>query len=152
MREPTTLGERVAYLRNRQGLIQKELAERAEVSTPFVSEIENDKRNVSSTVLHRIAKVLGASLDYLMAGEGDQPQEGDQLQKGPTLRKIPSELEIVAGKEGWSFVDTIDILEATQMVLARPGGRQERRKRNVQDLSRKDWKNLYKSLIEPDTE
>lgn len=136
----TTLGDRVASLRKEKGLKQKELADRAEISTPFVSDIENDKRNVSSKVLLRIAKALGTSLDYLMTGEGDQP-------KKPQRREIPSELETAAEEGGWTLSDTVALLEAKQMVLAKRGGEGEE-KRDVDDLSRKDWKKLYATLIE----
>src|SRR6266849_438468 len=60
-----TLGKRIAALRERRGLLQKDLADRADLSVSFVSEIENDKRNIGTEALLRIAEVLGASLDYL---------------------------------------------------------------------------------------
>jgi len=135
-----TLGDRVADLRKEEGLTQKELAERADISTPFVSDIENDKRNVSSSVLYQIAEALGTSLDYLMTGEENRPVK-------PRSRKVPPELNVTAEENDWPFGDTVALLEAAQMVLARRGG-EEKERRGVEDLSCEDWEALYERLIE----
>lgn len=135
-----TLGDRVADLRKEEDLTQKELADRADISPPFVSDIENDKRNVSSSVLYRIAEALGTSLDYLMTGEENRPVK-------PRSRKIPPELNVTAEENNWPFADAVALLEAAQMVLARRGG-QEKNRRDVEDLSREDWETLYERLIE----
>jgi len=135
-----TLGDRVADLRKEEGLTQKELAERADISTPFVSDIENDKRNVSSSVLYQVAEALGTSLDYLMTGEENRPVK-------PRSRKVPPELNVTAEENDWPFGDTVALLEAAQMVLARRGG-EEKERRGVEDLSREDWEALYERLIE----
>lgn len=42
------------------------LAERAGLSKGFLSDVENNKRNVGSQNLLKIANVLGASVDYLL--------------------------------------------------------------------------------------
>lgn len=136
-----TLGERVAKLRKEEGLTQKELAGRADISTPFVSDIENDKRNVSSSVLYQIAEALETSLDYLMTGEENRPVK-------PRSRKIPPQLNVTAEENDWPFADTVALLEAAQMVLARRGGKGKDERRSVEDLSRKDWEALYERLID----
>jgi len=135
-----TLGDRVADLRKEEGLTQKELAERADISTPFVSDIENDKRNVSSSVLYQIAEALGTSLDYLMTGEENRSVK-------PRSRKVPPELNVTAEENDWPFGDTVALLEAAQMVLTRRGS-EEKERRGVEDLSREDWEALYERLIE----
>ena len=64
-----TLGERLAHLRNREGLSQDALAEKLGVSRQSVSKWEN---NVSTPDLDRLVKlgeVFGVSLDELVKGE-----------------------------------------------------------------------------------
>lgn len=139
MPAPTTMGERIAALRSRRGLTQKELANRAGLSTPFISDIENDKRNVSSGALLKIADVLGASLDYLMKGEGKRQQREEP-------DEIPPELAKAAETENWSYSDTITLLEAKQMVRARRS-KQRSAGKNAQNMSREDWIDLHRSLF-----
>ena len=55
-----TTGERVREIREKRGMTQDQLAGQAKISKSFLSEIENNKRNVSSQALLRIAKILGA--------------------------------------------------------------------------------------------
>jgi len=45
------------------------LAETAAISKGFLSDVENNKRNISSEYLLRIANSLGTSVDYLLKGE-----------------------------------------------------------------------------------
>lgn len=143
MSKPSTLGQRVAMLRQEEGLTQRQLADRADVSPTFISDIENDKRNVSSAVLMQIGDALGASLDYLLRGKTK-----DQKRPPSRPRSIPSELEVAAQEEGWSYSDTIALLDAKQMVLARRGGRREKSKKGVEDLNREEWIRLHDSLMD----
>lgn len=141
MNQSSTLGDRVAMLRRKQDLTQRQLADRAGISPTFVSDIENDKRNVSSTVLWQIAEALGASLDYLMKGK---TKESETIPSEP--RSIPLELEAAAEDEGWSYGETVALLEAKQGVLARRGGGEKSRQK-VEDLTREDWIRIYEGLI-----
>jgi transcriptional regulator with XRE-family HTH domain len=141
MINPTTVGQRVALLRKKQNLTQRQLAKRADISPTFVSDIENDKRNVSSSVLLQIADALGASLDYLMRGETKQQDESPS-----EPRSIPPELEAAAEEEGWSYSDTVALLDAKRMVRARRGGRETGKA--VEDLKREDWIRLHDSLMD----
>ena len=109
---PSTLGQRIADLRERRGLTQRQLAEAADLSATFLSEIENDRRNVGAAILLRLADTLDASLDYLMRGEEDRAP------RKPIT--IPPELSAAAEKEGWSYSQTVTLLEGR--VLHRRGG------------------------------
>lgn len=143
MTSSSTPGQRVATLRQKQGLTQRQLADRADISPTFISDIENDKRNVSSTVLLKIADALGTSLDYLMRGE---PKESGNPPSSP--RSIPPELEAAAEENGWSYADTVDLLEAKQMVLARRSSRRQDSAKDIEDLNREDWVRLHESLMD----
>ena len=109
---PSTLGQRIAHLRERRGLKQRQLAEAAGLSSTFLSEIENDRRNVGAAILLRLADTLDASLDYLLRGE-----EARAPRRPIT---IPSELSAAAEQEGWSYTETVALLEGR--VLHRRGG------------------------------
>lgn len=48
-----------------RGLSQTELAEKAGISTPYLSQLETEKRQGSIEVVSTLAKILGISLDML---------------------------------------------------------------------------------------
>lgn len=64
-----TIGERIRHVREQKRFTQDRLADVAGISKGFLSDLENDKRNVSSEYILRIANALGASVDYLLTGE-----------------------------------------------------------------------------------
>ena len=64
-----TTGDRIREIREARGMTQDQLAVQASISKGFLSEVENNKRNISSDNLLKIANVLGASVDYLLRGE-----------------------------------------------------------------------------------
>jgi len=74
------LKRRIGEGRNRKGLNQAELAELAGVTPAAISQIENGLRVPTIPVLHRIANVLGVSLDYL-TGKTDKVEIEDLLQQ-----------------------------------------------------------------------
>ena len=128
-----TTGERIREIRDKRGMTQDQLANQAKISKSFLSEIENNKRNVSSQALLRIAKILGASVDYLLTGESKENPA-----KGPIT--IPPELSRAAEDLQLTFNQTVDLLEAQRSIVAR------RTQRSVKNLSVEDWKELHKTL------
>ena len=64
-----TVGERIREIRLDLDLNQDQLADRAGLSKGFLSDVENNKRNIGSESLLKLANVLGASVDYLLRGE-----------------------------------------------------------------------------------
>lgn len=64
-------GNRLRTLRLAKGLTQEELAEMADFSRSYYTEIENGKRNVSLLNLQRLADCLAVSIAQLVnGGEG----------------------------------------------------------------------------------
>lgn len=59
------LGKKIRAERQSRGITQEQLAERIDISTNFMSLIENG-RNMSVEVLVKISIVLGVSVDYLL--------------------------------------------------------------------------------------
>lgn len=139
MQKNSTLGHRIAELRSRRGWTQKKLAEQAGLSTPFLSEIENDKRNVSADVLLRIADALGASLDYLMRGERKDSVDREPLTFPPALAEAAEE-------QGWTYSETAMLLKTQQLVLARRSSGAFKQK-PLQDWTSEDWIDFHRRLF-----
>jgi len=128
-----TTGDRIRAIREARGMTQDQLADDAKISKGFLSEVENNKRNISSENLLRIANVLGASIDYLLRGETKE-----QTQRQPVV--IPQELSQAAEQLGLSYAQTLETLEAHNSVIARRSNRDTKR------LSVEEWKEFYRAI------
>ena len=67
-----TIGKRIAALRREKGLKQDDLAQMLEVSAQAVSKWENDQTCPDISLLPKLAKMLGVSVDELLSGKQDQ--------------------------------------------------------------------------------
>ena len=63
------VGIRIRELRELRGLSGGAFAEKVDITTKYLYEIEEGKRNFSSDVLRRMAENLGVSCDYIMFGK-----------------------------------------------------------------------------------
>jgi len=129
-----TAGDRIREIRGKRGMTQDQLAEKAGLSKGFLSDVENNKRNVSSQALLRIANVLAASIDYLLRGEHDRPV----ADREPVV--IPPGLSKAAQEMNWSYPETLELLDAYNSVVAR------RSNRTVPDFNKEDWKKLHSAI------
>ena len=59
-------GKRVRELRYAKGMSQEKLAEIADIDRTYITGIENGRRNVSITILEKLAKALDVSLSVLL--------------------------------------------------------------------------------------
>ena len=130
-----TTGDRIKRIREKKGLTQEKLAEACDMSKGFLSDVENNKRNISSQKLLSIANVLGASLEYLLRGES-----GKTVVTEPVI--IPIELSQAAEELNLSYSQTLDLLNTSNSVVARRSDKFRR------ELSVEEWKNLHKVLKE----
>lgn len=73
-RNEITIGSKLRDLRLKNGLTQEELADRAELSKGFISQLENDLTSPSIATLIDILTLLGSSLSKFFAGYDDEPQ------------------------------------------------------------------------------
>ena len=64
-----TMGKRIAALRREKGMKQDDLAQLLEVSPQAVSKWENDQTCPDISLLPRLAKSLGVSVDELLSGK-----------------------------------------------------------------------------------
>ncbi len=63
------IGKRIAQERKKQNLTQEILAEKADVTTQFVSYAESGKRSMRAENLYKMSISLGVSVDYLLTGD-----------------------------------------------------------------------------------
>jgi transcriptional regulator with XRE-family HTH domain len=129
-----TLGERVRELREEQNLTQDQLAARAKLSKGFLSDVENNKRNVGSEYLLRIANALGVSMDYLQTGQEDEAMAA----AAPVV--VPRELNAYAEEAHLSYKETMELLRAYNSVIARRSNEQAKK------FSTDDWRHLHQTL------
>ena len=64
-----TLGKRIGMLRREKGLKQEDLAEALGVSAQAVSKWENDQTCPDISLLPKLSKLLGVTVDLLLSGE-----------------------------------------------------------------------------------
>ena len=64
-----TIGKRIAALRQEKNLKQDDLAQMLEVSPQAVSKWENDQTCPDISLLPKLAKILGVSVDELLSGK-----------------------------------------------------------------------------------
>ena len=87
------IGNRIMERRKSLGLTQEALAEKADLTTQFVSYAESGKRAMRPENLLKIAKALNVSADYLLTGD---IIEKDLLLLSEKLQKLtPSQIRIL---------------------------------------------------------
>ncbi len=130
-----TTGARIREIREKRGMTQDQLAKKADISKGFLSDVENDKRNIGSQGLLRIANELGASVDYLLAGRVTENVENEQI-------IIPHELSQAAEALELSYSDTLDLLNTFISAVARRG------KKYRKELTVDGWKKFHEAIKE----
>ena len=128
-----TTGERIREVRATLGITQDELAEKAGISKGFLSDVENNNRNISSEYLLRIANALGASIDYLLRGETKELSRAESVVIPPELSQVAEELKL-------SYPQTLELLEAHRSIVAR------RSTKRMKRFTLEDWKELHKAI------
>lgn len=127
-------GDRIRSARERRRWTQERLAEAAGISKGFLSDIENDKRNISSESALKIADALGISLDYLLRGQsGERERQRQPVSIPPELSRLAEEMEL-------SYRETLTLLEAHQAVVAR------RSAKLLKPPSVDEWRKFYKAI------
>jgi transcriptional regulator with XRE-family HTH domain len=128
-----TTGDRIKEVRESVRITQEELADKADLSKGFISDIENNKRGISAENLLRIADVLGASLDYLAKGETQSSQSRKPIE-------IPPELSTAAEQLNLTYSQTLELLETYNSVIARRSARQ------LTAFTVDQWKRLHAAI------
>lgn len=129
----TTLGERVKTARQTLGWTQDKLAQEAGISKSFLSEIENDKANVSGENLMRLANSLDTSLDYLMKGEFFSERKPRPIEMPAELSEVAEELEL-------SHKSTVALLATHRSLAAKRSSKEK------SEMTKEGWRDLYDKL------
>jgi len=94
------IGSRIREVRTSRSMSQAELADKASLSLPLISNIENGKKDMMLDTFIRIAEALQISTDYLIRAEVPDVKpiyknEISDLLDGCTAREMESILNIV---------------------------------------------------------
>ena len=73
-----SVGSRITKLRKNRGYTREVLAERANISVQFLSDIEKDKKSMTINTLRKLSKALFVITDYIVNGD-EEPDESDEL-------------------------------------------------------------------------
>lgn len=104
------VGTNVRKLRDRLGLSQDQLAELSGVSREQISRIENGKKKIISTSLHKIADAAGINVRQLMAGLDNS----EKIKIGEGLEKYGDKVDGQVSHE-----DALKLLEEVYDVILR---------------------------------
>ena len=68
-----TIGKQISALRREKGLKQEDIAQALDVSSQAVSKWENDQSCPDISLLPKLTRLLGVSVDTLLSGEEEKP-------------------------------------------------------------------------------
>jgi transcriptional regulator with XRE-family HTH domain len=115
-----TLGRAIQVMRTERGLARKDLASRAGISYPYLSEIETGAKQLSSKVLLLIARALGARPhELLMLAEALPARDGVDGQDPTPVERSSNPASAV--REPASTIDS----HASRFFHARPAALSE---------------------------
>lgn len=95
------VGTRIRELRETQNYTREAFAEKIQVSSKFVYEIETGKKGFSADTLCRMSQALSVSCDYIMLGKNTEHRG---------LEKILCMLEMLEPKQVSKMYDILKIL------------------------------------------
>lgn len=92
------IGNTVRHMRTRRGLTQRQLAEQAELSVPYLSLIERGERTPTLYALEGIADALGLPLTILVFLASDK-EELEEIDRETTQRLSLLALQLLEGEK-----------------------------------------------------
>ncbi len=111
------IGERIRQRRRELGLTQEALADNADLSKSFISEMESGDTAASGLVYLRVARALDVTVQWLLTG-----LVPDDAQSAQTASQLISKMPLVskvAEEKNWSHKFTLDVTAALGAVVAR---------------------------------
>lgn len=85
----TLIGQALRRLRLRQGRTLREVADAAQVSMPYLSEVERGRKEASSEVLAAICRALGIRLSDLLESVRDDLLRLEPARQSPAPTAVP---------------------------------------------------------------
>lgn len=127
------IGSRVKTLRGEKRWTQEKLAQEAGISKSFVSEVESGQSKPRGPILVKLARALGASLDFLLTGSSPPAPRVDNIE-------IPTELVAIAERRNIPFQHVRLLMDFVAAI--------EARRRDVPHrLSESDWERFYDDVL-----
>jgi transcriptional regulator with XRE-family HTH domain len=144
------LGERIRALRHQRSLSQQALARRVGISVPYMSQIENGRRNPSRSALRRLADALEIPIERLLE---DRPWRSGEVATSEEHRDI-SARPVAEGAEAlWGWALGLRLYRDLLRGSPEPRSQVTRSSRRVLEGARAEieapWKQV-RSLLLPD--
>lgn len=73
------IGNRIKMIRESRNFTREELAEKAEISSKFLYEVEKGRKGLSADTLLKISRTLSCSCDYILTGKTFEKEDDEQL-------------------------------------------------------------------------
>ena len=87
-----TVGERIKQLREKKGMNQKQLAEKAKMTRATISRIETGQvKEVKSEALKKLAVALGVTVDFLV-GQSEEMSADDMIIADDQIKNVMSDM------------------------------------------------------------
>jgi transcriptional regulator with XRE-family HTH domain len=110
---------RIRDLRKEKGMSGEELATKLNISTPFLYDIEKERRTLSMQMAIQLSEIFGVTTDYLIGKSKDRnnpiPNQESELTEIP-IEKLNSYKLTYAGKE-LSAEEVQDMIKLLKIVL-----------------------------------
>jgi len=85
---PPVIGSRIKEKRQEENLSIREVARRTGLTASFISQVENEKANVSLESLRRIGNALGVQMLYFLSDLEAQPEAAEKQEPGLLEKKV----------------------------------------------------------------
>jgi transcriptional regulator with XRE-family HTH domain len=105
------LATRIRALRRSKGLSIEKLADAADISAGYLSEVERGLSEISGAKVGRLAEQLGTTADYLLTGREDQTSNAG-ITIPPGLSEAAKTLEL-------TYAQTLQLLLGKEQLVAR---------------------------------
>ena len=103
------VGGRIREVRLLRRMTQEQLAERADLSVPYISRVECGKKRVGTSALVRITQALDVTLDQILSG----------LQLPDGTAYCPEQTELLEGCTDWERRVICDVVDTLKRNLRR---------------------------------
>lgn len=127
----TEVGRRIRTLRKSRDLSIHRLAERAAISSGYLSDVERGASSPSAEKLARIAAELGVTTDYLLTGA---TSAAAPVQVPPGLAAAAEQLDL-------TYTQTVRLLAGKRSLVARRSSQQD-----GDDWSKTDWIEFFNKV------
>lgn len=102
---------RIRELRKQHNISAEELAEKLNISVPYLYDIENKRRRLNEDLINKLCKIFEVSADYLL-GFTDNPHSTETKNQDIWLHSEEDQLKDLPEEAKQSVMDFIDYVKA----------------------------------------